>query len=85
MVFNLNRSGNMSAYGDFTINYTTTNNVVYQVAQVKGVGVYTPGNLRIMKIKLDKPATINFDGGFFNVIFTENESKTVLTEANLKL
>jgi hypothetical protein len=85
MVFNLNRSGNMSAYGDFTINYTTTNNVVYQVAQVKGVGVYTPGNLRIMKIKLDKPATINFDGGFFNVIFTENKSKTVLTEANLKL
>lgn len=85
LVFNLNRSGNMSAYGDFTINYTTTNNVVYKVAQAKGVGVYTPGNLRIMKIKLDKPATINFDGGFFNVIFTENKSKTVLTEANLKL
>ncbi|NOR28556.1 MAG: molecular chaperone [Lutibacter sp.] len=83
--FNLNRNGNMSAYGDFTINYITTNNVVYEVAKMKGVGVYTPGNLRILKIKLNKPATINFEGGEFKVIFTKNESKKVLAEAVLKL
>lgn len=83
--FNLNRSGNMSAYGDFTINYTAANNTIYEVAKMKGVGVYTPGNLRVIKIKLNKPETINFAGGYFNVIFTKNESKEILTEANLTL
>ena len=83
--FKLNRNGNMSTYGDFTINYITTDNVDYEVAKMKGVGVYTPGNLRTMKIKLNKPAAINFIGGYFKIFFTQNESKKVLTEAILKL
>jgi hypothetical protein len=83
--FNLNRAGNMSTYGDFTINYSTASSVVYEVAKIKGVGVYTPGNLRIMKIRLNKPENIDFEGGIFKVIFTKNESKEVLSEANLKL
>ena len=83
--FKLNRNGNMSTYGDFTINYITTDNVDYEVAKMKGVGVYTPGKLRTMKIKLNKPAAINFIGGYFKIVFTQNESKKVLTEAILKL
>ncbi len=83
--FNLNRNGNMSAYGDFTINYVAPNNTVYEVAKMKGVGVYTPGILRNIKIKLNKPENINFLGGYFNVVFTKNESEEVLTEESLTL
>lgn len=83
--FNLNREGNMSAYGDFSINYIAPNSKVYEVSSMKGVGVYTPGNLRTLIIKLKKPENISFDGGAFKVVFTENESKKILTEANLSL
>jgi hypothetical protein len=83
--FNLNRLGNMSTYGDFTINYLTPNNKVYILAKIKGVGVYTPGNLRIIKMRINKPKNLSFDKGTLQVIFTENESKKRLTEANLKL
>lgn len=82
---NLNRQGNMSAYGDFSINYIAPNSKVYEVASMKGVGVYTPGNFRTLIIKLKKPENISFDGGAFKVVFTENESKKILTEANLTL
>lgn len=85
MQFHLNRTGNMSAYGDVTINYITPANKVYEVAKMKGVGLYTPGNLRIVKIKLEESEVINFEGGEFKVIFTENESKKILAEANLTL
>lgn len=83
--FNLNRLGNMSTYGDFTINYITPNNNVYLLAKTKGVGLYTPGNLRIIRMSLNKPKNLSFDKGTIQVVFTENESKKKLTEANLKL
>jgi hypothetical protein len=83
--FNLNRSGNMSAYGDFTINYFAPDNKVYEVAKIKGIGVYTPGSYRNMKIKLNKPENINFTEGTLKVIFTKNENKEVLAEAELNL
>lgn len=83
--FKLNRSGNMSGYGDFSINYAALDNKVYEVAKMKGVGVYTPGDYRNMKIKLSKPENVNFSGGSLKVIFTQNESKKVLAEAELKL
>ncbi len=83
--FKLNRTGNMSLYGDFTINYITAEGKSYEVAKTKGVGVYTPNLLRNMNIELTKPENVNFSGGNFNVIYFQNESKKVLTEANLKL
>lgn len=83
--FKLNRIGNMSSYGDFTIHYTAPNNKVYEVANMKGVGVYTPGAYRNMKIKLNKPENVNFVGGKFMVLLTKNESEKVLVEAELNL
>jgi hypothetical protein len=85
MQFHLNRTGNMSAYGDVTINYTSPANEVYEVAKTKGIGIYTPGNLRIVKIKLKTQENINFNGGTFNITFTKNESKKILAEATLTL
>jgi hypothetical protein len=83
--FRLDRSGNMSVYGDFSINYTAPDKKVYDVAKMKGVGVYTPGDYRNLKIKLNKPENVNFSGGSLKVVFTQNESKKVLTETELKL
>lgn len=83
--FNLNRIGNMSIYGDLSINYIDKNNKVLKVGQINGVGVYTPGNLRIIRIKLKSSKNMNFDEGKLHIVFTKNKSDEILSEASLKL
>jgi hypothetical protein len=81
--FNLNRTGNMSTYGDIHINYVSLNNTIVEVAKVKGVAVYTPGEVRKVKIQLKTPKGITFTGGTFKVVYTANESKKKLADAEL--
>ena len=83
--FSINRTGNMSTYGDITINYTSHENKSYEVALAKGIAVYTPGNVRQVEMQLKKPEGISFNGGKFKVVYTQNESKTVIAEAELEL
>lgn len=83
--FKLNRNGNMSAYGDFTVSYITASKKNYEVGIVKGIGLYVPGTIRNMSIKLNMPADVTLKGGSFKVVFSENESIKILAEADLKL
>lgn len=83
--FKINRNGNMSAYGDFRINYTSAKNKIYELATLKGIGVYLPGSVRNMKIKLNKPVGVNLKEGAMNVVFMQNEGTKVLAEGKLKL
>ncbi|NOR75116.1 MAG: hypothetical protein GQ525_08140 [Draconibacterium sp.] len=83
--FNINRTGNMSSYGDITVNYISPENTIYEVGKVKGLAVYTPGNVRKVKMQLQKPESIDFIGGKFKVIYTVNESNTIIAEAELQL
>lgn len=83
--FKLNRIGNMSTYGDFIINYVAPNNKSFEVGSVKGIGLYLPGTTRNMIIKLNPPKGVDFKGGSFKVVFTENESKKILTEGTFSL
>ena len=83
--FKINRKGNMSTYGDITINYISTENKLYKVGMVRGVAVYTPGNVRKVKMQLQKPKSINFNGGKFIVVYTANESKKVIAETEFQL
>lgn len=83
--FDLNRIGNMSIYGDVSINYIDKKNKVTKVGQVNGVGIYTPGNLRIIRIKLKPPKNVNLDAGTLHIVFTKNKSDEILSEANLAL
>jgi len=82
--FNLNRTGNMSTYGDIHINYVSLDNTIVEVAKVKGVAVYTPGKVRKVKIQLKTPKGITFTGGKFKVAYTANESKKILADAELQ-
>jgi hypothetical protein len=83
--FKLNRNGNMSVYGDFMVKYVSASKKIYEVGTIKGLGVYVPGTIRNMAIKLNMPADVSFRGGSFKVVFTDNESKKILAEADLKL
>jgi hypothetical protein len=83
--FDINRLGNMSVYGDITITYISSDKKSFEVAKIKGVGIYTPGILRKNEIALQKPKNINFKGGVFQIIYTENDSNTIIAENKLIL
>lgn len=85
LYFNLNRSGNMSAYGDITVYYISSEGKSYEVGNVRGIAVYTPGNVRKIKLAVQQPNGIHFSGGMFTVKYTQNESNKVLAEAALEL
>lgn len=85
LLFNLNRLGDMSIYGDFVVDYIAPNNKTYEVAHMKGVGVYTPLPNRKMKLKLASSPNVDYSEGKLVVKFTFNESRKELAVAELIL
>lgn len=83
--FTINRTGNMSAYGDITVTYISPKNKSYEVGRIKGIGVYTPGTLRKNRMRLQKPDGVSFNGGKFKVVYTINESSDIMAENELNL
>ncbi|MES2140860.1 MAG: molecular chaperone [Bacteroidota bacterium] len=51
---NFNRTGNISVYGDITVNLILPNGKTTKVGEVDGFAVYTPGMIRNCKIELKK-------------------------------
>lgn len=82
---NMNRKGNMSVYGDITVNYISPSGTSTIIANVKGISVYSPGTLRKVKIKLDTEKKINYSEGEIEVVYSKQESGTVFVKSVLKL
>lgn len=73
---NLDRSGNMSVYGDITVNHISPEGKEARVAQVKGIAVYTPNTTRIVRLALDRSAGVDYRKGALHVVFTDTSGKT---------
>jgi hypothetical protein len=73
---NLNRSGNMSVYGDITVDYVSKEGRETRVAQVKGIAVYTPNARRVIQLTLDRSSAVDYHKGALHVVFTETSGKT---------
>ena len=65
-----NRSGNMSVYGDITVNHISPDGKTVQVGAVRGISVYTPNAIRRVKMDLTLVHGINFGSGKLQVIYT---------------
>lgn len=87
MVFN--RTGNMSVYGDITVEYISPQGKVTSVGFVKGVAVYTPTRKRQFHIDLNKPPDVNYHTGKLRVIYSaQTDGKTkqdALAQAEITL
>ena len=70
----LNRSGNMSVYGDLTVDHISPEGKVIRVATQKGMAVYTPNDVRYVKISLDTTAGINYSTGRLHVVYQAQEN-----------
>lgn len=49
----INRSGNMSVYGDLSVDYISPSGKTKQIGLVKGISVYTPNSKRYFSMKLN--------------------------------
>jgi len=75
----INRTGNISTYGNITVEFIPASGKPYQVAAVNGVGVYTNINKRNMDIKLDESSGKSLSGGKLKVQYINNvNNKPVL-------
>jgi hypothetical protein len=85
LVFDLNRSGNRSVYGNLVLTYVPPGGSPVQVGAVQGVAVYVPNARRLVKLPLDLPEGRVLKGGYLNLMFSarpENGGKP-MAEASL--
>ena len=82
----LNRTGNISSYGDININYKSNSGAITRVGLLKGLAVYTPNNARNLILKLDNNKTLDWKSGSLEIIYTDQANQSVvLAESSLKL
>ncbi|RTZ03496.1 molecular chaperone [Flavobacterium sp. RSP49] len=81
----INRTGNQSAYGELHVNHISPEGVSTNVGLIKGFAVYTPGNLRRTKIKLNTIPSVDYTKGKLQVIYSTPNQETTYAEAFLNL
>ena len=79
--------GNMSVYGDLSVEYISGAGIIKQVGIVKGIAVYTPNPVRKFQMDLDNKAKVDYHSGSIRVTFSsQSEPKSEkFAEAELKL
>lgn len=72
------RSGNMSAYGNITVNYESTEGKTTTVGQVNGFAIYTPGSIRRCIITLQELEGVDYTRGILTLNYlTPPASKSI--------
>lgn len=65
-----NRTGNMSVYGDLTVEHQALNGKTTKVGVVKGISVYTPNKIRELRIKLNSSEKVDYKSGKLLIRYT---------------
>jgi hypothetical protein len=83
----LNRTGNMSVYGDIKVEFISAYGKVTQVKLARGVSVYAPNAFRRLRIELDKDKNVDYRMGKLRLTYTlqaaDKSVKVVQTELPL--
>lgn len=72
------RIGNMSVYGDITVNHISNEGKITKVGMAKGFAVYTPNVVRHFDLMLDKSQPVNYSKGKLQVVYTDQGTKPVV-------
>jgi hypothetical protein len=85
--FVLNRTGNMSVYGDIKVIHTSSQGITTQVGFVGGLAVYTPGTVRRCQFDLNTPPGLNLHEGLLKVQYVSsiNSKAAAMTQAEITL
>lgn len=81
----LNRSGDKSAYGDLKITFISSKGKTVQVAEVKGVAVYTPTTSRRLKMKLQNVPGVDYKTGKLHITYSTSSDTPPIQLAETEL
>lgn len=85
--FSFNRTGNISVYGDISVDHISDKGIVTRVGIANGVAVYTPNRLRKFQMDLDSQPGVDYSKGTLRVIYSASSDvkPARLAEAELAL
>lgn len=70
----LQREGNMSFYGDISVDHISPEGTVTRVAEQKGIAVYMPNELRQVKLAVNKTLGVDYTKGKLHVVYKAQEN-----------
>lgn len=73
-----NRNGNMSVYGDISVDYISPENVITKVGTAKGMAVYTPTLKRSFKLRLQNNAAVDYSKGKLVISYSDQSPKPIV-------
>ena len=68
------RTGNMSAYGDITVDHISPIGKVTRVGIIKGLAVYTPNEMRHVKMSINEIEGVDYTRGKLHIIYQAQEN-----------
>jgi hypothetical protein len=82
-----NRTGNMSVYGDISVDHISLPGKVTRIGIAKGMALYTPNLVRHFNLLLDKNKGIDYHKGKLRIVYTtQPDAKSVkIAETELLL
>lgn len=85
--YTINRSGNMSVYGDIRVIHIAPNGKETPVGALNGLAVYTPNKFRRVRFELNKDKSVNYSSGKLKITYlSQSETKPeVFAEGELIL
>lgn len=79
----INRSGNISVYGDLTIEHISAEGKTTVIGLIKGLSVYTPNKHRKFSMKLQKAEGVNLSKGKLKITYSTDAGKVATAVLNL--
>jgi P pilus assembly chaperone PapD len=76
LTLDINRKGNMSTYGNLTVNHIIDGKKPVNIGLVKGIAVYTPNNLRHFTIELQNTEEVDLNNGVLEIIYKTDKGET---------
>jgi hypothetical protein len=92
LTMDINRTGNMSAYGNILVEYVplnskktgptsilnyNTSGKAIPVASIKGIAIYTPNAVRHVRILLAKKPEIDYHKGALRIVYKDQSGKAI--------
>ena len=83
--FVFTRTGNMSVYGDITVNHISPEGKITRVGMVNGVAVYTPNTIRKFQFNLNALPGVDFRSGKLHITYTASSDVKPVSYAESEL
>ena len=73
----IDRSGNMSVYGDLKVTHISPKGEKTEVGTVKGISVYTPNSKRNFSFELRNASAVDLSSGRLEITYSEDKGKSM--------